>query len=171
MIQRFAHAHGFVVDAGIKAQLLGDERTFLRAPGNADHPAAFELAELTNDLPHATSRRRNNQSFPWLGVSDIEKAKVSGGPYEAECSERGRQTKSREGGKLRKTGAVTDDIVSPFASTAQNRAFRHTVLVAFFHNPHHETAPRSVNLDRWTELFPSIDENSLCRIECRIAEA
>ena len=78
--QAFAHCTGagFVVDAGIKAQLVYYPVALGFSTRNAHHAATFDLGHLAHGLPHRTGRAGHYQGFTGLGLAHVHQTEVAG---------------------------------------------------------------------------------------------
>jgi hypothetical protein len=109
-LQASAHSTrpGFVVDAGIKAQLLDHPLALGGTAGNADHAAALELGDLAHGLADGTGRTRHHDRFAGLGHAHVHQAEVAGHAGHAQHVEPLRQ---RAGAQVDLGQAVAFDLV------------------------------------------------------------
>src|SRR5208337_4275756 len=78
----------FVVDGGVKAELVLDPLAFVVAAGDPNDAAAVNFADLAYDAAGGASGRGDDQGFAGLRLADFEKAEIGGEAVDAEKAEK-----------------------------------------------------------------------------------
>ncbi len=87
----------FVVERGVEAEFVDQPGAFVRAAGDADHPATGDLAQLTDHRPRSAGRTRDQHGIADERLADLEQA------------EQGRHARGAEHAEVRRQQVVIDD--------------------------------------------------------------
>ena len=91
-IERGAHVVLAVVDAAVKAQLLGDVLTLVGGPGDADDASTGALGKLSGERSHRSSGSGDEHGVTGLRLSNRQHAKVGRqSARDAECAKKRRR--------------------------------------------------------------------------------
>ena len=84
-----------VIDGRVEAKVFRNPPAFIRSACDADHPAACDLADLTGDAPHRTSRTRYHDRLSLADSAHLEQTEIRGQAGDAEGPEIGRQRREQ----------------------------------------------------------------------------
>ena len=80
---------GLVVDGGVEAELLGQQRALLGAAGDPDDARAVDLGELAGDRADRAGRGRDDDRLARLRLADVADPDPRGEPGHAERAQVG----------------------------------------------------------------------------------